>query len=63
MHAKSSKKEQLKEIEIRLQHEKNRRMYERYQAIRLHLMGHSYEQISNILGRCKFIHIYITNEF
>lgn len=31
--------EELQEVENRLKHEKNRRMYERYQTIRLYLMG------------------------
>lgn len=47
---KSNLKE-LKEIENQLKHEKKRRMYERYQAVRLHLMGNSIKQISKILKR------------
>ncbi|PLR89327.1 IS630 family transposase, partial [Bacillus sp. T33-2] len=31
--------DELQEVENRLKGEKTRRMYERYQAIRLHLMG------------------------
>ncbi len=43
--------DELQEIENKLKHEKNRRMYERYQAVRLHLMGNTIHQISTILKR------------
>jgi transposase len=43
--------EELQEIENKLKHEMNRRMYERYQAVRLHLMGHTINQIATILNR------------
>lgn len=42
---------ELQEVENRLKHEKDRRMYERYQTIRLHLLGHDKDQIAAILGR------------
>jgi transposase len=43
--------EELQEVENRLKHEKNRRMYERYQTIRLYLMGNDRKQIATIMGR------------
>ncbi len=43
--------DELQEIENKLKHEKNRRMYERYQAVRLRLMGNTIHQISTILKR------------
>lgn len=43
--------EQLQVIENRLKQEKSRRMYERLQAVRLHLMGYTYKQISKLLKR------------
>jgi transposase len=42
---------ELQEIENGLKSVKDRRMYERYQTIRLHLMGYSIHQITVILGR------------
>ena len=55
--------EELQEVEKRLQHEKNRSMYERYQTIRLSLMGNDRKQIATIMGRNKktiitYIHRY-----
>lgn len=47
----NSNNEKLQEVENRLKYEKNRRMFERYQTIRLYLMGNTYKQISTILGR------------
>lgn len=47
----NSNLEELQEIENKLKHEKNRRMYERYQTIRLHLMGNTIKQIATILNR------------
>src|SRR4051794_16176272 len=46
-----SKLEESQEVEKRLKHEKNRRIYERYQTVRLHLMGNSVNQIATILNR------------
>jgi transposase len=42
---------ELQEVERRLKHEKDRRMFERYQTIRLQLLGHDNEQIASIIGR------------
>jgi len=42
---------QLQEVEIRLKKEKDRRMFERYQTIRLHLLGQDKDQIANNIGR------------
>jgi transposase len=39
------------EVEKRLKQEKDRRMFERYQAIRLHLLGHDNQQTATIIGR------------
>ncbi|WP_257985127.1 IS630 family transposase [Bacillus sp. T33-2] len=46
-----STNDELQEVEIRIKTEKSRRMYERYQAIRLHLMGNTPKQIAAILKR------------
>ena len=55
-----SKIEELQKVENRLKHEKERRMYERYQTIRLYLMGNSIQQITTILNRSdKTIRTYI----
>jgi transposase len=43
--------DELQEVESRLKTEKSRRMYERYQTIRLHLMGKSVQEIAAILKR------------
>ncbi|WP_235888099.1 IS630 family transposase [Neobacillus paridis] len=52
--------EELLEVENRLKHENGRRMYERYQAIRLYLMGKSIQEITIILKRAdKTIRTYI----
>jgi transposase len=42
---------ELQEVEKRLKTEKKRRMYERYQTIRLYLMGTDRKQIALIMGR------------
>jgi transposase len=42
---------QLRQVEDRIKQTKDRRMYERYQAIRLYLMGNTMKQIQTILGR------------
>jgi transposase len=50
----------LKAVEERIKQTKDRRMYERYQTIRLHLMGNTTSQIALILGRTsKTIKAYI----
>lgn len=36
--------------EQHLKHEKSRRMFERYQTIRLYLLGHDYSQIATSIG-------------
>jgi transposase len=41
----------LQELEQRMKHEKSRRMFERYQAIRLYLTGSSNHEIAAIIGR------------
>jgi transposase len=46
-----SNEEQLYEVEQRLKHEKSRRMFERYQTVRLHLFGQSDEDIAVAIGR------------
>jgi transposase len=43
--------EQLNEVEQRLKHEKSRRMFERYQTVRLHLLGKNNEEIAVSIGR------------
>jgi transposase len=43
--------EELQMVENRLKYEKERRMYERYQTIRLYLLGNSVNQITTILKR------------
>jgi transposase len=43
--------EQLQKVEERLKHEKNRRMFERYQTVRLHLLGKDNAEIAIIIGR------------
>jgi transposase len=43
--------DELQAVENRLRSEKSRRMYERYQAIRLHLMGNAVHQIATTLNR------------
>jgi transposase len=43
--------EQLQEVEQRLKHEKSRRMFERYQTVRLHLLGKDYAEIAISIGR------------
>jgi transposase len=53
-------KSQLQAVEERIRQTKDRRMYERYQSIRLHLMGHKVSQIALILDRTpKTIKAYI----
>jgi len=43
---------QLIELNNAMKNCKNRRMYERYQTIKLHLEGYDIPQISKITGRC-----------
>ncbi|WP_260472078.1 IS630 family transposase [Bacillus canaveralius] len=43
--------DEIQEVESRLKTEKSRRMFERYQTIRLHLMGKSVQEIAAILKR------------
>jgi hypothetical protein len=43
--------EQLQEVEQRLKHEKSRRMFERYQTVRLHLLGKDNAEIATSIGR------------
>ena len=47
-----SNREELQEVEKRLKHEKERRMFERYQTIRLYMMGHTVKQITTIGQHC-----------
>lgn len=55
-----SNREEWQTVENRLKQEKERRMYERYQAIRLYLMGYSVKQMMDILSRSdKTIRTYI----
>jgi transposase len=42
---------ELQEIDKQLKQEKDRRMFERYQTVRLHLLGHKQLQIAAIIGR------------
>jgi transposase len=42
--------EKLQEVEKRLKHEKSRRMYERYQTVRLHLLGKDNAEIAISIG-------------
>jgi transposase len=42
---------QLQEVEKRIKNEKSRRMFERYQTVRLQLRGHKNQQIATIIGR------------
>lgn len=44
---------QLIEITKAMKESEERRMFERYQAIKLHLEGYRVSQIANITGRCK----------
>jgi transposase len=46
--------EALQEVEQRLKHEKGRRMFERYQTVRLHLLGDAPEQIATAIGKSEF---------
>ncbi|MNP18119.1 hypothetical protein D3C76_1105790 [compost metagenome] len=41
----------LQEVEKRLKSEQSRRMFERYQTVRLALLGYSHLQIATIIGR------------
>jgi transposase len=43
--------EQLRDVEQRLKYEKNRRMFERYQTVKLHLLGKTNEDIALSIGR------------
>ncbi|PLR78634.1 hypothetical protein CU633_04320 [Bacillus sp. V3-13] len=52
--------DELQDVENRIKSEKSHRMYERCQAIRLHLMGNTPHQIATILKRThKTISTYI----
>lgn len=51
MRAMKNVEEQLQEVEQRLKHEQSRRMFERYQTIRLHLLGQSNAAIALSIGR------------
>lgn len=42
---------ELQEVENQLKLEKSRRMFERYQTVRLYLLGHNNQQIATIIGR------------
>lgn len=44
----------LQEVEQRLKQEKSRRMFERYQTIRLYLQGHDFNQIATSVGRSEY---------
>lgn len=46
--------EALQEVEQRIKQEQGRRMFERYQTIRLHLLGHDYNQIATSIGRSEY---------
>jgi transposase len=43
--------EQLQDVEQRLKHEQSRRMFERYQTVKLHLLGKTNEDIAVSIGR------------
>jgi transposase len=45
------KSKELEEVEKYLKLEKTRRMFERYQTVRLHLLGHDSQQIAAIIAR------------
>lgn len=49
-----SNSEALQEVEQRLKHEKRRRMFERYQTIRLYLLGHESNQIATSIGKSEY---------
>jgi transposase len=42
---------EFQEVEKRLKHEKSRRMFQRYQTVRLHLLGKDIAQIAMSIGR------------
>lgn len=46
-----TKENELQEVERRIKLEKSRRMFERYQTIRLHLKGKDNKQIAEVIGR------------
>lgn len=46
--------EALQEVEQRLKREMGRRMYERYQTVRLYLLGNDYKQIATAVGRSEY---------
>ena len=53
----------LQEVEKRLKSEQSRRMFERYQTVRLALLGYSHLQIATIIGRSErtvstYLHCY-----
>lgn len=43
----------LQEVERRLKHEQGRRMFERYQTVRLHLLGNESKQIAMFIGKAE----------
>lgn len=51
--AMDARKQAIEELEKRMKHEQERRMFERYQTILLHYKGKKVKEIAEILGRCK----------
>jgi hypothetical protein len=49
-----TKVEALQEVEKRLKQEKGRRMFERYQTVRLHLYGQDPSQIATAIGKSEY---------
>jgi transposase len=54
---------QLQEVEKRIKHEKDLRMFERYQTVRLYLLGHDKQKIAKVIGRSErtvrtYLHLY-----
>ena len=52
-----SNREELQEVEKRLKHEKERRMFERYQTIRLYMMGLCVRMESNAICENSLVHL------
>ena len=52
-----SNREELHEVEKRLKHEKERRMLERYQTIRLYMMGLCVRMESNAICENSLVHL------
>jgi transposase len=44
----------LQEVEQRLKREKGRRMFERYQSVRLYLLGNEFKQIATAIGKSEY---------